>query len=112
MTMFDEKMQGRPVPASQIARLTRLGALASGVAGGAAAEGLRSLARGERPAMRDLLLTPGNARRVADQLARMRGAAMKIGQLLSMETGDILPPELTDILSRLRAEAEFMPPRQ
>lgn len=100
------------MPASQIARLTRLGALASGVAGGAAAEGLRSLARGERPAVRDMLLTPGNARRVADQLARMRGAAMKVGQLLSMETGEILPPELTEILGRLRADAEFMPPRQ
>jgi predicted unusual protein kinase regulating ubiquinone biosynthesis (AarF/ABC1/UbiB family) len=32
----------------------------------------------------------------------MRGAAMKIGQLLSMEAGDILPEPLPDILSRLR----------
>lgn len=112
MAIHDDDMQGRSVPVSQMARLTRLGALASGVAGGAAAEGLRSLARGERPALRDMLLTPGNARRVADQLARMRGAAMKVGQLLSMETGEILPPELTDILARLRAEADFMPPKQ
>ncbi|MEM8956962.1 MAG: AarF/ABC1/UbiB kinase family protein [Pseudomonadota bacterium] len=112
MTMFDDTVGGRTVPASQIARLTRLGALASGVAGSAAAEGFRSLARGERPAVRDLLLTPGNARRVADQLARMRGAAMKVGQLLSMETGELLPSEMTEILARLRSEAEFMPPRQ
>lgn len=34
---------------------------------------------------------------------------MKVGQLMSMDAGDILPPELTDILSRLRANAEPMP---
>ncbi|NKX42483.1 AarF/ABC1/UbiB kinase family protein, partial [Rhodobacteraceae bacterium R_SAG2] len=42
----------------------------------------------------------------------MRGAAMKLGQLLSMDAGDILPQEFAVILSRLRAEADFMPPRQ
>jgi predicted unusual protein kinase regulating ubiquinone biosynthesis (AarF/ABC1/UbiB family) len=39
----------------------------------------------------------------------MRGAVMKIGQLLSMEAGDILPKELTDILSNLRDSAHSMP---
>ncbi|MEL7116644.1 MAG: AarF/ABC1/UbiB kinase family protein, partial [Pseudomonadota bacterium] len=60
----------------------------------------------------DHLLTPGNVQRITDELAKMRGAAMKIGQMLSMDTGDVLPPELTDILARLRAEADFMPPKQ
>jgi predicted unusual protein kinase regulating ubiquinone biosynthesis (AarF/ABC1/UbiB family) len=32
--------------------------------------------------------------RIADRLSQMRGAAMKLGQLMSMETGDLLPPEL------------------
>jgi predicted unusual protein kinase regulating ubiquinone biosynthesis (AarF/ABC1/UbiB family) len=39
----------------------------------------------------------------------MRGAAMKVGQLLSMEAGDILPDPLPDILSRLRDRAHAMP---
>ena len=34
---------------------------------------------------------------------------MKIGQLLSMEAGDILPKELTDILGNLRDSAHSMP---
>ena len=51
-----------------------------------------------------MLLTPANARRVTDQLATMRGAAMKVGQMLSMDTGDFLPRELSDILARLRSE--------
>ncbi|WP_227446669.1 AarF/ABC1/UbiB kinase family protein [Cognatishimia sp. F0-27] len=57
-------------------------------------------------------MTPANARRLTDELARMRGAAMKMGQLLSMEAGDILPEELATIMARLRAEAQTMPPRQ
>ena len=67
------------VPSSRIGRLARLGSLATGVAGGMLAEGARQLAQGKKPRMGDLLLTPANAQRVADQLAQMRGAAMKVG---------------------------------
>ena len=100
------------VPASRARRLTGLGAMASGIAGNMAAQGIRQIANGQRPEFRDLLLTPRNAARIADQLARMRGAAMKVGQLISMDTGDVLPPELAQILSRLRADADYMPPKQ
>jgi len=86
--------------------------IAGGVAGGMVAEGARQLRAGNRPTVRELLLTPGNARRVAEQLATMRGAAMKIGQMLSMDTGDFLPRELADILARLRDGARHMPPEQ
>jgi predicted unusual protein kinase regulating ubiquinone biosynthesis (AarF/ABC1/UbiB family) len=37
---------------------------------------------------------------------------MKVGQLLSMDAGDVLPPQLTEILSRLRADAQSMPVKQ
>jgi predicted unusual protein kinase regulating ubiquinone biosynthesis (AarF/ABC1/UbiB family) len=75
-------------------------------------EGARQLAQGNRPKLSDLLLTPGNARRVADQLAKLRGAAMKVGQLVSMESGDLLPPALAEILGRLRSDARAMPKAQ
>ncbi len=104
--------KGRPVPSGRLSRLARLGGLAAGVAGGAAAQGVRTLARGERPVLQDLVLTPANLRRMADRLSEMRGAAMKMGQLLSMDAGDLLPPEMSDILARLRADATPMPPRQ
>ncbi|UUV06184.1 AarF/UbiB family protein [Ruegeria sp. YS9] len=77
-----------------------------------AARALREIGRGARPDMRGLLMTPGNVTRVADQLARMRGAAMKVGQLISMDAGEVLPPELADIMARLRDQAHFMPPKQ
>lgn len=100
------------VPSSRLARLARLGGMASGVMGGMAVDGARQFAQGRRPELRDLLLTPSNVTRVADQLARMRGAAMKVGQLMSMDAGDMLPPELADIMARLRADADHMPPAQ
>ncbi|MDT8857557.1 AarF/ABC1/UbiB kinase family protein [Paracoccaceae bacterium Fryx2] len=109
--MTHPKFDSRPlaVPGSRLSRLARLGGLASGIAGGMAVQGARQFAQGKRPSMGDLLLTPANAIKVADQLAQMRGAAMKVGQLLSMDAGDMLPPELAQILGRLRAEAHHMP---
>ena len=100
------------VPSSRIGRLARLGSLASGVAGGMLAEGARQLAQGKKPRMGDLLLTPTNAQRVAGQLAQLRGAAMKVGQLLSMDAGSLMPPELAEILARLRENARTMPMSQ
>ncbi|EXI81311.1 MAG: putative ubiquinone biosynthesis protein UbiB [Candidatus Accumulibacter sp. BA-94] len=100
------------VPGGRWSRFARLGALAGGVAGSMLAEGTRQFAQGKRPRVGDLLLTPANVRRVADQLAQLRGAAMKLGQLLSMDAGDLFPPELAAILARLRADARAMPPSQ
>lgn len=100
------------VPAGRISRLGRMGSLAVGVAGRMAADGMRQLGQGNRPVARELFLTPSNMRQIADELARMRGAAMKIGQLVSMDAGDVLPGELADIMARLRADADFMPPQQ
>lgn len=79
------------VPGNRWSRLARLGSLATVVAGNMLAEGARQFAQGKRPRVSDLLLTPANARRVADQLAQLRGAAMKVGQMLSMDGGDLLP---------------------
>lgn len=107
-----DKRRARAVPTSRVGRFARVARLAGGVAGGMLAEGGRQWRAGKRPKAKDLLLTPGNARRVAEQLADMRGAAMKLGQILSMDTGDLLPRELADILARLRADAHYMPPQQ
>lgn len=100
------------VPGHRLARMGHLASLATRVAGSMLGEGARRLAQGQRPRARELLLTPANARRVGDQLARLRGAAMKVGQLLSMDAGDLLPAELADILARLRAEGSPMPAAQ
>lgn len=100
------------VPRGRFNRMARMGGLTTSLAGSVAARGGMEMLRGRKPVLSDLLMTPGNAARVADQLARMRGAAMKAGQLLSMETADLMPPEMAAILSRLRSDGHFMPPAQ
>ncbi|KAB7646442.1 ABC1 kinase family protein [Polymorphobacter fuscus] len=100
------------VPHGRLARLARFGGMAGGIAGGMIAEGARQWATGQKPTVAGLLLTPANALRVTQQLANLRGAAMKMGQLLSMDSGDFLPPELAEIMGALRADATPMPPAQ
>lgn len=100
------------VPSGRFSRLASLGKLATGVAGAMVSEGVRQLATGQRPNMKNLLITPANIQRLTDQLSQMRGAAMKVGQLLSMDGGELLPPELTKILSKLRSDARPMPKNQ
>jgi len=73
------------------------------------AEGLCQVARGNLPRAGDLVLTPANGRRLADKLVELRGAAMKVGQLLSMDAGDIFPAELANLMARLRADARPVP---
>ncbi|URD59782.1 AarF/ABC1/UbiB kinase family protein [Sphingomonas sp. KRR8] len=102
----------RSVPRGRLARFGQFGRLAGGVAGGMIAEGARRLADGQRPSVQDMLLTPANARRLADRLAHLRGAAMKLGQMISLDAGEFLPDELGAILARLRDQGYRMPPQQ
>ena len=76
------------------------------------AHGAMQLAAGRRPRAKDLMLTPENAMKLTRQLAEMRGAAMKLGQIFSMDTGDLLPRELADILATLRDRGYAMPDAQ
>ena len=104
--------KGLAVPSGRVSRFARLGRVTAGVAGNMALGGLRDLGRGQRPSFQNLLLTPANVRRVTDELAKMRGAAMKMGQLMSMDAGDVLPAELAEIMARLRDDGHTMPPKQ
>ena len=101
-----------PVGGSAFARLAGLGGMAAAVGGRMVLGAMQQVASGQRPRLADLLLTPANAAKLTQQLAQMRGAALKVGQLMSMDRGDFLPPEFAAVLSRLRADADPMPPRQ
>jgi predicted unusual protein kinase regulating ubiquinone biosynthesis (AarF/ABC1/UbiB family) len=107
-----DKSRERAVPSGRLARIGTFGRLIGGVAGGMAAEGARRLTSGEPLSPRDLILTPGNVQRMTDRLAHLRGAAMKMGQMISLDSGEFLPPELAKILATLRDQANFMPTKQ
>jgi predicted unusual protein kinase regulating ubiquinone biosynthesis (AarF/ABC1/UbiB family) len=109
---MQKKTDTASIPKGRLSRLGKLSSLAGRVATNILIEGVGELAKGNRPKIKDLLLTPTNAIRVADQLAKMRGAAMKVGQMISMDAGDMLPAELTDLLARLRSDAKSMPEKE
>ena len=50
-----------------------------------------------------------NARRVVKSLGELKGAAMKVGQMLSLQES-MLPPEVAEILSHLQQQAPRVPP--
>ncbi|MET0042160.1 MAG: AarF/ABC1/UbiB kinase family protein [Candidatus Thiodiazotropha sp. 6PLUC3] len=103
------KLPQSQIPESRGKRILKLGQLAGGMAGGAFTEGAKRLFTGESLNPSTLLLTPANANRLSKQLAELRGAAMKLGQMISMEAGDLLPEEFSQLLTRLREDADQMP---
>ncbi len=42
----------------------------------------------------------------------MRGAALKLGQMLSMQDDSLLPPSLSKALDRVKQAADYMPKKQ
>ena len=89
-----------------------MGLTAGTMAVGGLTEGLRRATGGASDKATSALLSGANATRLAKRLAHMRGAAMKLGQLLSMESSHVLPPEFAEALSVLRASADVMPQTQ
>jgi len=100
------------VPRGALERVGRVGVLAGELALGGALEHARRLFGRRENAAWSALLTPANGRRLAERLAHLRGAAMKLGQLLSLEGDELLPPEFAEAIAALRADGDAMPEAQ
>ena len=99
------------MPEGRAERIAKLGSMLAGIAGETALEVLRRAAgRGDRNA--SLLMSPANARRLVNTLADLRGAAMKLGQLLSIQGQELLPEPFAEILSELQNQGRLMPGAQ
>lgn len=104
------KARERRVPTSRLGRMASFGGLAVGLSVGALSEALRAALRGERPPQGGRpLLSEANAERLVATLCRVRGAALKVGQLISMQDSSLLSPELQRIFHRVQRGADFMP---
>lgn len=99
------------IPSGRLERLARIGWLAGEVTLGGLAEGARRLF-GASAEGRNIFVTHTNAQRLARRLSSLRGAAMKLGQILSLEGDDYLPTEFTGALAILRSAAHAMPNAQ
>lgn len=56
-----------------------------------------------------VLLSPENVERIVATLTRMRGAALKLGQMISMQDSELFPSNVEGIFARVRDGANFMP---
>ncbi len=100
---------GLAVPSKRLARLWHLGRATGDLAAGVGLRGLIELALNRDGEMSRIRLSPERTQRFTDRLARMRGAAMKMGQLMSLDGSDIFSPEAAAIMASLRDRAQPMP---
>ncbi|XP_019851732.1 PREDICTED: atypical kinase COQ8B, mitochondrial-like [Amphimedon queenslandica] len=103
----------RAVPASRINRMANFGALAASLGLGTAAEVARrslGMSNDELSKKTDIpFLTKANLERIVDTLCRVRGAALKIGQMISLQDNSFMPEPIQEIFERVRSNADFMP---
>ncbi|XP_072836107.2 atypical kinase COQ8B, mitochondrial [Pogona vitticeps] len=115
---LSERARERKVPVTRVGRFANFGGLAVGLGLGALVEVAKNSLNGEqKPKNGSLLesnpfLSEANAERIVDTLCKMRGAALKIGQMLSIQDNSFISPQLQQIFARVRQSADFMPPSQ
>lgn len=56
-----------------------------------------------------LILNEANANRIVETLCKVRGAVLKLGQMLSIQDSALIDPRLAEIFERVRQSADFMP---
>ncbi|XP_011301740.1 aarF domain-containing protein kinase 4 [Fopius arisanus] len=103
----------RKVPSTRIQRMVSFGTLGIGLGIGTIAEyGRRTLGikdQGIGESLDNAFLTKANAERIVSTLCKVRGAALKIGQILSIQDTNIISPEMQKVFERVRQSADFMP---
>jgi len=104
------EMRESKVPSTRIGRLWNYGGLAAGMFGGAISESLRrATGSGGKGSY---MLTAGNMDRLVAKLSLMRGAALKLGQMMSFQDSKMLPAPIQQVLLRVQDSADYMPPSQ
>ena len=66
----------------------------------------------KRPDLKSALISKKNVSATVDTLKNLRGAAMKFGQLLSLDETVILSPDLAAIFAQLQSSGYSMTPSQ
>lgn len=99
--------EGRAVPVTRVGRAMGFASLGFGLAMGTASEGMSRLLG--QSSGGSVVVNDANADRLSATLCRMRGAALKMGQMLSIQDESLLPPALSRALVQVRQGADAMP---
>ncbi|KJR80384.1 aarF domain-containing kinase [Sporothrix schenckii 1099-18] len=97
------------VPATRLSRIWNYSGLAAGMLGGALTESISRGFGGGSGDSGSVMLSPGNLERLVSRLSRMRGAALKLGQMMSFQDAKMLPAPLQEVLQRVQDSADYMP---
>ena len=98
----------RKVPATPLERVLGFSGVAAKLAFGTLGDYTKRALSGDGSDA-SAVMSASNAERLAAGLCRMRGAALKIGQMLSIQDNALVPPELTEMLQKVRQGADIMP---
>lgn len=100
----------RKVPSTRIGRMASFGTLFAGLGIGTVNELAKgALGLGGSTDAKSALFSEKNAERIVDTLCRVRGAALKLGQILSIQDSEIVSPHLVKAFDRVRQAADYMP---
>ena len=112
--------EGEAVPSTRIARAWGFARLGMSLAWGTARKGASRIVGGgggggggnDSNQDQSIFVHSDNADQVAATLCRMRGAALKLGQMLSIQDASLLPPALHRALAQVRQGSTAMPTAQ
>lgn len=100
----------RAVPSGRVSRIVNFGSLAAGMGVGAVSEAAKRALGWSKPEANttnslldtttSVFLTEDNVTRIVDTLCKVRGAALKLGQMLSIQDDAMLSPKLQSIFDR------------
>ena len=110
------KPRERRVPSTPFSRALGFAGLGAGLAWGTIQESTKRLVYGtqnssDKPLLSPFL-SPKNAELLALGLCRMRGAALKLGQMLSIQDESLVPAPILAALDIVRQGADVMPRKQ
>ncbi|XP_044492305.1 protein ABC transporter 1, mitochondrial-like isoform X1 [Mangifera indica] len=104
----------RKVPSTPFSRLIGFAGLGAGLAWGTIQESTKRIVYGspgsqDKQSVLSPFLSDKNAERLALALCRMRGAALKVGQMLSIQDESLVPAPILAALDIVRQGADVMP---
>ncbi|KAK2778570.1 hypothetical protein FQN53_001769 [Emmonsiellopsis sp. PD_33] len=99
------------VPSTRLGRLWEYGGLATSMAFGIVGESIRRATSSDAN-NGSLMFSPDNVERLVSKLSKMRGAALKLGQMMSFQDAKMLPPAIHQVLQRVQDKANYMPAKQ
>mgnify|MGYP003323414628 FL=1 len=112
MKNLSEKENAKRLPISSLARTTLSAGLLLRLGVNTSQSLMSDLISVKKPDLKSALISKKNVIATVDTLKNLRGAAMKFGQLLSLDETVILSPELAAIFAQLQSSGYSMTPSQ